>query len=49
MCQDENENEPKDESFPSFWIKPVTKEPGPKPKYHHTLNDRFVRHAEVPD
>ena len=28
MCQDENENKPKDKSFRSFWIKPVTNEPG---------------------
>ena len=28
MCQDENENEPEDESFRSFWIKPVTNKPG---------------------
>ena len=28
MCQDENENEPKDESFRLFWIKPVANEPG---------------------
>ena len=27
VCQDENENEPEDESFGSFWIKPVTNEP----------------------
>ena len=43
MCQDENENEPEDESFRSFWIKPVTNEPGPQ--YYDTLKDRFVRHA----
>ena len=30
VCQDENENEPEDESFRSFWIKPVTNEPGLK-------------------
>ena len=28
MCQDEYENEPEDDSFCSFWIKPVTNEPG---------------------
>ena len=27
MCQDENENEPEDVSFRSFWIKPVTNRP----------------------
>ena len=43
VCQDENENERKDESFRSFWIKPVTNEPGPQ--YYDTLKDRFVRHA----
>ena len=43
MCQDEKENEPKDESFRSFWIKPVTNEPGLK--YYDTLKDLFVRHA----
>ena len=36
MCQDENENQPEDESFHSFWIKPVTNEPGPQ--YNDTLN-----------
>ena len=30
MCQDENENEPNDESFPLFWIISVTNEPGCK-------------------
>ena len=35
VCQDENENEPEDESFRSFWIKPVTNEPGLK--YNDTL------------
>ena len=35
VCQDENENEPEDESFRSFWIKPVTNEPGFK--YNDTL------------
>ena len=30
MCQDENENEPEDESFRSFWINPVTNKPGPQ-------------------
>ena len=43
MYQDENENEPEDKSFRSFWIKPVTNEPGPQ--YYDTLKDRFVRHA----
>ena len=43
MCQDENENEPKDESFRLFWIKPVTNEPGPQ--YYDTLKDWCVRHA----
>ena len=43
MYQDKNENEPEDESFRSFWIKPVTNEPGPK--YYDTFKDRFVRHA----
>ena len=28
MYQDENENEPEDKSFRSFWIKPVMNEPG---------------------
>ena len=41
MWQDEKE--PEDESFRSFWIKPVTNEPGPQ--YYDTLKDRFVRHA----
>ena len=40
MGQDENENEPEDESFRSFWIKPVTNKPGPQ--YYDTM---FVRHA----
>ena len=44
MCQDENE--PGDESFRSFWIKPLTNEPGPQ--YYDTLKDRFVRHVQVP-
>ena len=43
VCQDENENEPEDESFCSFWIKPVTNEPGLK--YNDTLKGQFVRHA----
>ena len=30
MCQDENGHEPEDESFRSFWIKPVTNEPRPQ-------------------
>ena len=47
MCQDENENESKDESFRSFWIKPLTNEPGSQ--YYDTLNDWFVRHALVPE
>ena len=47
MCQDENENEPKDECFRLFWIKPVPNEPGPQ--YYDTLKDRFVRHAQVPE
>ena len=47
MCQDENENEPKDESFRLFWIKPVTNKPGPQ--YYDTLKYRFVRHAQVPE
>ena len=41
ICQDENE--PEDESYGSFWIKPVTNEPGHQ--YYDTLKDRFVRHA----
>ena len=41
VCQDENER--KDESFRSFWIKPVTNEPGLK--YNDTLKGQFVRHA----
>ena len=45
MCQGENENEP--ESFPSFWIRPVTSEPGPQ--YYDTLKDRFVLHALAPE
>ena len=45
MCQDENKNE--DEGFRSFWIKPVMNEPGPQ--YYDTLNDWFVRHAQVPE
>ena len=28
MYQDEDENETEDESFRSFWIKPVTNKPG---------------------
>ena len=47
MCQDEDENEPEDESFCSFWIKPVTNEPGPQ--YYDTLKVRFVRHALAPE
>ena len=43
MCQVENENEPEDESFRLFRIKPVTNEPGPQ--YYDILKDRFVRHA----
>ena len=42
MCQDENEL--KYQSFRSFWIKPVTSEPGPQ--YYDTLKDRFIRHAQ---
>ena len=42
ICQDENE--PEDESYGSFWIKPVMNEPGPQ-YYYDTLKDRFVRHA----
>ena len=38
MYQDENENKPED--VRSFWIKPVTNEPGPQ--YYDTLKDRFV-------
>ena len=41
MYQDENENEPED--VRSFWIKPVTNEPGPQ--YYDTLRDWFVRHV----
>ena len=33
--------------FSSFWIKPVTNEPGPQ--YYDTLKDWFVRHAQVPE
>ena len=47
MCQEENENEPEDESFRSFWIKPLTNELGSQ--YYDTLNDWFVRHALVPE
>ena len=47
MYQCENENEPEDESFRSFWIKPVTNEPSPQ--YYDTLKDRFVRHALPPE
>ena len=35
MCQDANE--PEDETFRSFWIKPVTNEPGSQ--YYDTLED----------
>ena len=35
VCQDKNENERKDESFFSFWIKPVTNEPGLKSTMIH--------------
>ena len=47
MCQDENKNEPQDESVRSFWINPVTDEPGPQ--YYDTLKDQFVRHALAPE
>ena len=47
MYQDEDENETEDESFRSFWIKPLTNEPGSQ--YYDTLNDWFVRHALVPE
>ena len=47
MCQGKNINEPKDKSFRSFWIKPVTNKPGPR--YYDTLKDRFVHHAQVPE
>ena len=43
----QDENEPLDESFRSFWIKPVTNEPGPQ--YYDTLNEWFVYHAQVPE
>ena len=43
MYQDEDENETEDESFRSFWIKPVTNEPGPQ--YYDSLKDRFIRHV----
>ena len=43
MCQDENE--PEDQSFRSFWIKPLTNEPGPQ--YYDIWKDRFVRLAKV--
>ena len=43
MYQDENENEPEDESFRSFSIKPVTNEPNPQ--YYDALKDRIVCHA----
>ena len=53
MCQDENKNEPENECFRSFWIKPVTNEPGPQydvlSTYYDTWKDRFVRHAQVPE
>ena len=39
MYQDENENEPEDESFRLFWIKPVMNKPGPQ--YYDTLKERF--------
>ena len=42
---DKNENEP--ESFCSFWIKPVTNEPGPQ--YYDTLKDRFICYAKFPE
>ena len=42
MCQGENENEPKNKSFRSFWIKPVT-------QYNETLKDPFVRRALAPE
>ena len=45
MCQDENKNKPEDENFRSFWIKPVTNEPGPQ--YYDALKDWFVRHAQL--
>ena len=38
MCQDKNENEPEDDSFRSFWIKPEA-------QYYDTLKNRFIRHA----
>ena len=45
VCLDENENEPKDESFRSFWIKPVTNEPG----LSTMRKDRFVCQALAPE
>ena len=45
ICQDENE--PEDESYGSFWIKPVTNEPGHQ--CYDTLKDRFICHAQVPE
>ena len=43
----QKENEPKDQSFRSFWKEPVMNEPGPQ--YYDTLKDRFVRHALPPE
>ena len=40
-CQDKNELE--DESFHSFWIKPVTNKPGSR--YYDTFKGWFVCHA----
>ena len=47
VCQDENENEPEDKSFSSFWTKPVTKKTGLQ--YYNKLKDRFVCHTLVPE
>ena len=44
VCQNKNENEPENETFRSFWIKPVTNKPGPQ--YYDTLKHRFVRWPE---
>ena len=47
VCQDENVNEPKNESFLLFWIKPVTNKP--LPPYYDALKDRFVCLALPPE
>ena len=47
MCQDENKNEPKDESFRSVLDKALNEQT--RPKYYETLKDRLVRHALAPE